>query len=245
MPTNLSMCVVQNVTASPVDMETNATYDAEMKELYYTELDGPWTAGSPNSVAFLPISTFTNRSQELLSDYASQDPAAFLRPGLDSRVIAGFEAQRQVLLTSLSTPNIAAMEFIWLSGANRRIQMPLSVSVQHPFSRGFIEINSTDPWEAPIIDFRTGSNPVDLDLYVEGMKFSRKIVATPAIQELLPMEMTPGAMIQSDDELKAFLRRTVTTMFHPSGTAAMMKRELGGVVRQVTVLFFSLCFLSS
>jgi len=221
---------VANVEHSPIDMEKNATYDAEMKALFYASRQGPWTAGSPNSVAFLPFSTFSNRSAELLAAYAAQPPDAYLRPGLDARVIAGHKAQRRVLLAALSTPKIAIMEFIFLSGANRRFQTPLSVSLQHLFSRGYIEINSTDPFAAPIIDFRTGSNPVDLDVYVEALKFCRKVIATEAIQILQPTELTPGPLVQTGGELRTYLENTVTTMFHPSGTASMMKREWGGVV---------------
>ena len=219
-----------NVEHSPIDLDKNATYDAAMKALFYSSRQGPWTAGSPNSVAFLPLSTFSDRSAKLLAAYAAQSPGAYLRPGIDAKVLAGHRAQRKVLLAALSTPKIAMMEFIFLSGPNRRVQAPLSVSLQHSFSRGYIEINSTDPFEAPIIDFRTGSNPVDLDIYVEALRFCRKVIATESIQILQPTELTPGPLIQTDDGLRAYLENTLTTMFHPSGTASMMKREWGGVV---------------
>ncbi|KAF8432589.1 hypothetical protein BGX38DRAFT_1276640 [Terfezia claveryi] len=219
-----------NVEHSPIDMERNATYDAAMKALFYSSRQGPWTAGSPNSVAFLPFSTFTNRSTELLVAYAAGSPDAYLRPGLDASVIAGYKAQRKLLLAALSTPNVATMEFIFLSGASRHIQTPLSIALQHPFSRGYIEINSTDPFAAPVIDFRTGSNPVDLDVYVEALKFCRRVVATEDIQILQPTELEPGPSIQTDGELRTYVEKTLTTMFHPSGTASMMKREWGGVV---------------
>ncbi|KAF8428992.1 hypothetical protein EV426DRAFT_583223 [Tirmania nivea] len=219
-----------NVEHSPIDLEKNATYDAEMKALFYSSRQGPWTAGSPNSVAFLPFSTFSNRSVELLAAYAAQSPDTYLRPGLDARVITGHKVQRALLLAALSTPKVATMEFIFLSGANRKLQTPLSVALQHAFSRGYIEINSTDPFAAPIIDLMTGSNPVDLDIYVEALKFARKVVATEAIQILQPTELTPGPLVKTDDELRIFVENTLSTMFHPSGTASMMKREWGGVV---------------
>ncbi|KAF8471897.1 hypothetical protein BDZ91DRAFT_790944 [Kalaharituber pfeilii] len=221
---------VSNILISPIDLEKNATLDAAMRDLFYTSREGPWTAGSPNSVAFLPFSTFTNRSTEFLAAYAAQSPAAHLRPGLAPTVVAGFSAQRTVLLNALAQNNIAAMEFIWLSGGNRFFQTPFSISLQHSFSRGYIEINTTDPWAHPVIDFRTGSNPVDLDIYVEALKFARKVVETDAIQALEPVELAPGITMQSDADLRTYIQNTVSTMFHPSGTAAMMKREWGGVV---------------
>lgn len=108
--------------------------------------------------------------------------------------------------------------------------MPFSVSVQHPFSRGHVEINSTNPLLRPIVDLRTGSNPVDLTLLVEAFRYARKIVATDAIQELVPTELLPGANVTSDEAILAYAKSSASTMFHPSGTSAMMPRELGGVV---------------
>lgn len=108
--------------------------------------------------------------------------------------------------------------------------MPFSVSIQHPFSRGYIAINTTDPFLQPVIDFRTVSNPIDLDLYVEGLKFGRKLIQTPAIQALGPSEVQPGAEKVSDEDLKEYTRGSMGTMFHPAGTCAMMPRTMGGVV---------------
>lgn len=122
------------------------------------------------------------------------------------------------------------MEFIWLIGAIRDVKMPLSFSIAHPLSRGFIEINSTDPLAPPIVDLRTGSNPVDLNLFAEAYRFGRRLVQTPAIQELVPTELTPGPSLQTDEELLGFARDSLSTMFHPVGTSAMQPREIGGVV---------------
>lgn len=181
-------------------------------------------------MAFLPISTWTNSSSALLASYASQTAGQYLRDGSDPAVTAGHAAQRKVMLKHLATNKTAAMEFIWQSGSSRRFQMPFAISVQHPFSRGHIEINSTDPLASPIVDLRTGSNPVDLDLFIEAFRYNRRVVQTPAIQELAPTELTPGILLQSDEELREFAKSTLSTMFHPIGTSAMQPRELGGVV---------------
>ncbi|CUS12576.1 unnamed protein product [Tuber aestivum] len=221
---------LENVEHSVIDLELNASWDAESKALFYSSREGPWTAGSPNSIAFLPLSTYTNKSEILLGAYTAQEPGQHLRNDLEPAVTAGFQKHHKILLNRLAGTRTAAMEFIWLSGANRRFQMPLSISIAHPFSRGFIEINSTDPHAAPIVDLRTGSNPVDLSLLVEALRFNRRIVQSPAIQELAPTELTPGQLLQADEELLGFTRANLSTMFHPSGTAAMQPREIGGVV---------------
>ncbi|KAF8538469.1 GMC oxidoreductase [Trichophaea hybrida] len=221
---------LSNVFPSPIDMETNATFDAEQKTLYYKNRTGTWTAGSPNSVAFLPLVNYTDASAAILSSYATQTTSDHLRVGLDSTIITGFAKQREVLLRHLATTKMASMEMIWLSGANRRYQMPFSFSIQHPFSRGFIEINSTNPFVQPLVDLRTASNPVDLDLFVQALKFGRKVVKTPAIQALEPTELQPGSDKVTDDELREYVRESIRTMFHPVGTSGMMPKRLGGVV---------------
>jgi len=108
--------------------------------------------------------------------------------------------------------------------------MPFSFSIQHPLSRGFVAINGTSAFAQPVVDLRTLSNPVDAELYVDAIKFGRRVVATPAIQTLGPHEVQPGAQIVADDDLREYTRSVAGTMFHPAGTCAMMPRRLGGVV---------------
>ena len=119
---------------------------------------------------------------------------------------------------------------IWLSGANRRFQLPFSFAIQHPLSRGFVELGSRDPFAQPRVDLRTAANPVDVELYVDALRFGRRLVAAPAIQALGPRELRPGPAAASDAALRAYLRGALSTMFHPAGTCAMMPRALGGVV---------------
>jgi hypothetical protein len=100
---------LSNVFPSPIDMEMNVTFDAEQKALYYKNRTGTWTAGSPNSVAFLPLVNYTDASAVILSSYNSQSTSDHLRTGLDSAIIAGFAMQREVLLRHLATTKMASM----------------------------------------------------------------------------------------------------------------------------------------
>lgn len=98
-----------NVVHTPYEMEINATWDAEQKALYYKNRTGAWTAGGPNSVAFLPLGNYTDRAADIISSYSSQDATDHLRTGLDGSVLAGFKKQHEVLLRHLSTAKMAAM----------------------------------------------------------------------------------------------------------------------------------------
>ena len=96
-----------NVFPSPIDLETDAAFDAEQRALFYKNRTGTWTAGAPNSVAFLPLADFTDKAAALLAAYTAQAPDAHLRAGSDARLLAGFAKQRAVLLKHLATPSMA------------------------------------------------------------------------------------------------------------------------------------------
>ena len=100
----------------------------------------------------------------------------------------------------------------------------------HPFSRGSVRINSTDPFAAPLIDPRFLTNPVDVRIMLDAFKYSRHAFGTNALQELSPMEVSPGSTVQTDDDIIDYIREQALSIFHPSGTAAMMPRFNGGVV---------------
>jgi choline dehydrogenase-like flavoprotein len=106
-----------------------------------------------------------------------------------------------------------------------------SMVLQKPLSRGFVHINTSDPFADPIIDPRTYSNPVDLNIAVSMLKFSRKWFQTKSHAVLSPVEILPGASAVSDNDIVAHIRQySAPSIGHALGTCAMMKRELGGVV---------------
>lgn len=66
---------------------------------------------------------------------------------------------------------------------------------------------------------------------VAAVKKLRALMATTSMQKLGPVELTPGANVTSDDEIRAALKKQVQpTYSHLTSTCSMMKREYGGVV---------------
>ncbi|KAJ7627826.1 alcohol oxidase [Mycena polygramma] len=104
------------------------------------------------------------------------------------------------------------------------------LSLAHSFSSGTVHSSSSDPLAAPAIDCRVLDNEIDLEVLVRAIKFARKLCATPSLSAVVTREVVPGPAVQTDDEIKDFIRSTVDTVFHPVGTAAMLPREDGGVV---------------
>lgn len=91
----------------------------------------------------------------------------------------------------------------------------------YPRSHGEITLASADPAAAPRIDPRYFSDPADLDHLVAGVKLARELAATAPLASLLEEEFFPGPATRTDDELRAWIRSSVNTIFHPTGTCKM------------------------
>ncbi len=91
----------------------------------------------------------------------------------------------------------------------------------YPRSHGQIRLRSSDPLAPPIIDPKYFSDPADLDHLVAGVKLTREIAATSPLRELLGTELFPGPAAVSDDDLRASVRLSCNTIFHPVGTCRM------------------------
>jgi choline dehydrogenase-like flavoprotein len=102
----------------------------------------------------------------------------------------------------------------------------------HPLSRGTVNINITHPDDTePIVDYRTLSNPLDIELLVEIIRFKRQYHFNTSLSAFGPNELSPGQTVVSDEALADVVRKSITpTEYHPSGTCAMLPQELGGVV---------------
>ncbi|MBC3205822.1 GMC family oxidoreductase N-terminal domain-containing protein [Pseudomonas sp. SWRI111] len=96
-----------------------------------------------------------------------------------------------------------------------------SVCDLRPKSRGRIEIRSTDPQAAPLIQPNYLSHPEDLRVAADAIRLTRRIVSAPALQPFKPVEYLPGDSLQSDAQLQEAAAKIGTTIFHPVGTCRM------------------------
>ncbi len=88
-------------------------------------------------------------------------------------------------------------------------------------SVGYLELQSADPNDPPIIDPNYLADEADMDVLVAGIKLSREIVKAPAYDAYRGEEYLPGADVTSDEDIKAYIRETVRNIFHPVGTCKM------------------------
>ncbi len=96
-----------------------------------------------------------------------------------------------------------------------------SVCNLRPTSRGFVEARSADPTAAPVIQTNYLSTTEDEAVAVAGLKFTRRIMAAPALERFQCEEWKPGPELIRDDELLQAARELGTTIFHPVGTCKM------------------------
>ena len=90
-----------------------------------------------------------------------------------------------------------------------------------PTSRGHVCIKSADPDAAPAIRLNYLSTEEDLRVAVAGLRFTRRIMAAPALKRFEPEEWKPGPELRTDAELQAAAAALGTTIFHPVGTCKM------------------------
>ena len=100
-----------------------------------------------------------------------------------------------------------------------------------PLSRGYISIISNDTNDLPIFDPQWLSHPTDQEVAVQAFRRCRDVFATSAVQPILiGEEFIPGAAVQTDEEILAFLKAGVSTVYHASCTCKMGTREVAMAV---------------
>ncbi|KAK8066654.1 GMC oxidoreductase [Apiospora hydei] len=207
--------VLRNFTVhpSPMDLITNRNFSDWAKAMWAKNRTG-------NVAAWLGMPVISPERHETIAlKLEAQDHAAYLPPDTDPTVVAGYKAQMNALATSIRSPNTAFYS-LSLYGSN----VPAGSTV--------VRLNASAPGTSePIVDYRTLSNPLDLEILAEFVRFTRTYHFNTSLAAYDPQELMPGPDVTSDEDLAAYIRRSVSpSEYHPSGTAAMLPRDLGGVV---------------
>jgi len=96
-----------------------------------------------------------------------------------------------------------------------------SVCNLRPSSRGHIRIKTANPDDYPAITTNYLATEEDRAAALEGLKFTRRIMAAEALKRFMPEELKPGPDILSDAALQHAAGDLGTTIFHPVGTCRM------------------------
>jgi choline dehydrogenase len=88
-------------------------------------------------------------------------------------------------------------------------------------SRGWVRLASANPLDHPKLFFNYLSHPDDWSEMRACVRLTREIFGQPAFARYHAREMQPGADVQTDEQIDAFIRKHVETAYHPSCTCKM------------------------
>ena len=90
----------------------------------------------------------------------------------------------------------------------------------YPGSRGTVRLKSSNPLDAPLIDYNYFSDSADVELLAEGTETLREILRRPEFENTLTGETDPGSDLHGAD-LRTALKRRAISVFHGVGTCRM------------------------
>ncbi|MBW4596320.1 MAG: GMC family oxidoreductase N-terminal domain-containing protein [Brasilonema angustatum HA4187-MV1] len=96
-----------------------------------------------------------------------------------------------------------------------------TVCVTNPQSRGSVSLRSASPNDSPIIRMNYLQSESDVQKLVAGIKIIRQLFNSSIFDEFRGEEVAPGANVTSDEALRAYIRETCDTVYHPVGTCKM------------------------
>ncbi|KAL8725822.1 MAG: hypothetical protein Q9166_007109 [cf. Caloplaca sp. 2 TL-2023] len=215
-------------------------------EEYNKSKTGFLTAGTYCS-AFMPI--VDNGRNELLQ---------LLDQHLKSDSPSAFPAQKQqyeLLRTMLESSDDSSIHYVmapfqinvhagspptkYLVPSTEGNYMTLFAALNHPFSRGSVHINSPKPTDKPTIDPQYLSHPLDNEILARHVQYMETLVRAEPLASLLKKDgrrIPTDTKVETLDQAKKLGPQTITSNFHPTGTCAMMPKEVGGVVDEQLIV---------
>ena len=102
-------------------------------------------------------------------------------------------------------------------------------------ARGSVRIRSNDPTAKPAIQFNYLSTEQDRREWVEAIRVARTILAQPGLAPFDGGELSPGAEVETDEQILDWVARDAETALHPSCTCRMGNADDDSVVDPLTM----------
>lgn len=106
----------------------------------------------------------------------------------------------------------------------------LAIAACRPSSRGSVHAVSSDSADKPAINPNFLSTEQDVQEAIAGSRLMRRIVQSPALQQVIIEETIPGTQVQTDEEMLEFFRANSGSIYHLCGTCVMGKSAEDSVV---------------
>ncbi|KAI9846711.1 MAG: hypothetical protein M1837_003766 [Sclerophora amabilis] len=185
-------------------------------EMEYQESQGPFIAPIGPSFGFEKLNAST---------LAQLDPANSLADRQNQSHI-------EYYYETTFYPNRPTPQYVPLSNES---YVSFTAGVLAPSSRGYVSIESSSTSDPPQINLNYFSSPTDQALGIYAFKNLRKVLGRYAASfgnTIGPNngEVSPGPSVESDADILEYIRNTAVTVWHASGTCAMLPQGSGGVV---------------
>ncbi len=90
-----------------------------------------------------------------------------------------------------------------------------------PKSIGSVTLASADPAANAVVDPQYLSRDEDVAVFEYGIRYARELINTPAFDALRGRELAPGPNVTSSADIRDYVRRVASTVWHPVGTCRM------------------------
>ena len=98
----------------------------------------------------------------------------------------------------------------------------ISCTLGLPDGSGYVRLSSSDPAVQPSFNYRYLQNPNDIRRVREGIRMAASFLETPAYKDINDYRIQPtDEVLADDDALDLYIRKTVGTARHVSGTCKM------------------------
>ncbi len=92
-------------------------------------------------------------------------------------------------------------------------------------SRGAVTLRSNKAEDAPVIRFNYMSHEKDWEDFRKCIRLTREIFGQDAFKPYAGKEIQPGASVQTNEELNAFIAEHAESAYHPCGTCRMGRAD--------------------
>lgn len=219
---------------------------------YEQNRQGSLAEGPTYSFAYQPLQLFSSpdesgkqldRVDEILLQNAPTTPTQKLRTDfLRSALHDPNEATATVFMTRKQRHSDARSLAEARNSSSPENYITLLAMLSHPLSCGSVHIRSPNPEEKPLIDFKYLSHPLDQEVLAQHVLQLDKLMACEPLASCIKKggkrlpKSFPEKPRTVEDAVK-MIRKCAATNYHPVGTCAMMKQEIGGVVDERLVVY--------
>ncbi|KAH7337844.1 alcohol oxidase [Rhizoctonia solani] len=210
-------------------LRNNASYAAAAQAQYAATHDGILTS-SISMLSFINLDYLTTSAE--LSNMITKLNQEIADDGITALQKAQYIIQKDWLKKRVGHLEVVLNPGYFGPGTPRAntSYASLSMVLQHPFSRGSVHINSSDPLASPQINPNYFSKSIDQETFVQALKFGLKVSQTEPLASLVIARQDPPPEVSSNEAYTEFVKANVRTIHHPIGTSALAPRAIGGVV---------------